>query len=127
MKLLSEEWAAALTTALNEDDGFRGAAQGRSDVIAYRVSTPGEDEVVYSLSLNDGEASVKLGEPERKADLTIQLDRETALKMSQGGLKGQQASMTGRVKLDVPLEAMISFGPLLDTRQVVEMQLPVEA
>jgi putative sterol carrier protein len=128
MKLFSEEWAQGLEEALNADPKFQKASRKRTDTLRFRVEGGGGDgsDVVYHLVLNKGETQVKLGDP-GDADATFSMDLDSALKMSQGKLNGQQATMAGKLKADLPMPKLIALAPVLDARQKVEKTLPIEA
>lgn len=97
VKFLSEEWARAVTDALNGSEAFRQAAGTHSARLQQVVSTP-EGEVRYYMKLEDGKAEVALGEIEG-ADATIGQDYATAASISRGEVNLPAAFMTGRLRV----------------------------
>ncbi len=97
-KFLTEEWAAEVTAALNEHDGFKNAI-GNSDLgIQFQTEDGPDGEVNYYLSSRGGKASMSLGELE-SPDVTVKQSYDTASAISQGHMNTQTAFMTGKLKV----------------------------
>ena len=99
VKYLSEEWATAMTDAINSSDDFKSAATGQSAKLQQVVTdTPESEETKYYFSLEGGSATVGLGELEG-AEATISQNYETAVALDKGELNPQQAFMQGKIKV----------------------------
>ena len=97
VKFLSEEWAQAVTDALNSDDAFKSAAQGQSAKIQQIVTKP-DGEVKYYFKVENGQAEVSPGEIDGP-DATLSQDYETAVALAKNELNGTAAYMSGKLKL----------------------------
>jgi putative sterol carrier protein len=94
---LSDEWAKAMTEALNSNDAFKSAAANQSAKINQVVTTP-EGEKKYYFKLEGGQAEVSTGElPD--ADATLSQDYDTAVALAKNELNGTAAYMSGKLKL----------------------------
>ena len=62
VKFLSEEWARAVTDALNSSEEFQQAAANQQVKLQQIVTDPPEGTGKYYFSLNDGRAEIDLGE-----------------------------------------------------------------
>lgn len=98
MKFLTEEWAQAVTDALNGSEAFRQAAGSQATRLQQVVSTP-EGEVKYYLKLEDGKAEVGLGEID-DAEATIGQDYPTAAAISKGEMNLPAAFMSGKLRVN---------------------------
>ncbi|HYY44837.1 MAG TPA: SCP2 sterol-binding domain-containing protein [Actinomycetota bacterium] len=99
VKYLTDEWASAVTEALNSSDEFKKAAAGKSAKLQQVVSdVPDRGEVKYYFNLENGESQVALGElPD--AEATITQNYETATGIDRGELNPQNAFMQGKLKI----------------------------
>ncbi len=98
VKFLTEEWARAMTEALNSSDDFKTAASGQQAKLQQVVTDSPQGEVKYYFTVEGGEAKVALGEmPE--ADATITQNYETATAIDKHELNPQQAFMQGKLKI----------------------------
>jgi putative sterol carrier protein len=97
VKFLSEEWAKAVTDALNSDDAFKSAAQGQNAKIQQIVTKP-DGEVKYFFEVENGQAEVSPGEIEGP-DATLSQDYDTAVALAKNELNGTAAYMSGKLKL----------------------------
>ena len=99
VKFLSEEWAQAMTEALNSSDDFKSAAATQQAKLQQVVTeAPEGGEVKYYFTLEDGNAQVSLGEI-TDADATITQNYETAVAINKQELNAQQAFMQGKLKI----------------------------
>lgn len=99
VRFLSEEWAQAMTEALNASEDFKSAASGQQAKLQQVVTGgPNGDEVKYYFTLDGGSAEVALGELS-DADATITQNYETATAINKQELNAQQAFMQGRLKV----------------------------
>jgi putative sterol carrier protein len=94
---LSEEWAEALKTALNDDEAFRTAA-GSVSARIQQVITQDSGETRYWIVIADGAIDMGLGDLEG-ADATITQSYDTAASLSKGELNAVTAFMTGKIKV----------------------------
>jgi putative sterol carrier protein len=99
VKYLSEEWAGAVTQALNSSDDFKKAATGQQAKLQQVVTdAPDGGEVKFYFKLEDGNAVVALGELV-DAEATISQNYETSVAMDKGELNPQNAFMQGKLKI----------------------------
>lgn len=99
VKFLTEDWLSAVQDTLNADDAFKEAISGVDLSLQFKVTeVPGEEDIDYSLSFENGRAAVAGGELDG-ADATITNDYETAMGISKGDLNTQMAFMTGKLKV----------------------------
>ncbi|MGH2734592.1 MAG: SCP2 sterol-binding domain-containing protein [Actinomycetota bacterium] len=99
VKYLTEEWATAMTDAINSSDDFKSAASGQSAKLQQVVTdTPDGGETKYYFNLEGGSATVGLGELEG-AEATISQNYETSVALDKGELNPQQAFMQGKIKV----------------------------
>ncbi len=97
-KFLSEEWAAEVTAALNDHEGWKNAI-GTADLgIQFQTEDSPEGEVNYYLSAKGGNATMSLGELQ-SPDVTVKQSYDTASAISQGQMNTQTAFMTGKLKV----------------------------
>ena len=99
VKFLSEEWAQAMTQALNDSDEFKSAASNQQAKLQQVVTdTPDGGEGKYYFVLDNGSAEVSLGELS-DAEATISQNYETAVAITKSELNAQQAFMQGKLKI----------------------------
>jgi len=98
VKFLSEEWAQAVTEALNSHDGFKSAIGNADLSLQFNVSDGPEGDISYYLKTSGGEAEVALGTLENP-DVTVGQTYDTAAAISRGELNTQTAFMTGKLKV----------------------------
>ena len=99
VRYLSEEWANAVTQALNSSDDFKKAATGQQAKLQQVVTdAPDGGEVKFYFKLEDGNAEVALGEL-ADAEATISQNYETSVAMDKGELNPQNAFMQGKLKI----------------------------
>lgn len=98
VKFLSEEWASAMTEALNSSDEFKSAASGQSVKLQQVVTDAPDGETKYYFTLDGGAVDVSLGElPDAEATLTQ--NYETAVAITKQELNPQNAFMQGKLKI----------------------------
>ena len=99
VKFLSEDWAQAMTEALNSSDEFKKAATGQTVKLQQVITdAPEGGEQKYYFTLEDSTAKVSLGElPEAEATLTQ--NYETAVAITKQELNAQNAFMQGKLKI----------------------------
>jgi putative sterol carrier protein len=113
VKFLTEEWARAVTDALNSNGAWKQAAAGKTVKIQNVVSAP-DGEKRYYLNLQDGDSEVSLGElPD--AEATLSSDYETAAAMSRNELNATAAYMSGKLKIQGDLMRLMQLQGLFNT------------
>lgn len=98
VKFLSEEWAQAVTEALNSHDGFKSAIGNADLSLQFNVTGGPDGDVSYYLKTSGGQAEVALGTRENP-DVTVGQTYDTAAAISRGELNTQTAFMTGKLKV----------------------------
>ena len=113
VKFLTEEWAQAVTDALNSSDEFKAAAGNQAAKLQQVVSDPPEGgEVKYYFNLEGGSAQVGLGELEG-AEATISQTYQTAVALDKQELNPQQAFMQGKVKISGNMMKIMQLQPVI--------------
>jgi probable phosphoglycerate mutase len=97
VKFLSDEWAEALKTELNQSEDFRRAAAGHRATI-QQVITDGEGETHYWITIGDGRIDLGVGDIEGE-DATITQSYDSAAALAKGELSAVTAFMTGKLKI----------------------------
>ena len=97
VRFLSPEWAEALKTELNRDEGFREAAAGQRATL-QQVITTAEGVTHYWITIADGQIDLGGGDVEGE-DATITQSYESAAALARGELSPVTAFMTGRLKI----------------------------
>lgn len=98
VQFLTDEWAQAVTDALNGHPGFK-SSMGSADLsIQFNTTEAPQGDVSYFLETSGGEAQLAIGNLE-DPDVTIDQNYETASAISQGSLNTQTAFMTGKIKV----------------------------
>lgn len=113
VKFLSEEWATAVTEALNASDAFKQAAGSQSAKL-QQVITTSDGEVKYSFNLENGQAEVKVGELDG-AEATITQDYDTAVALAKSELNGTAAYMSGKLKVSGDLMKLMQLQGIFNT------------
>ena len=98
VKFLSEEWASAMTEALNSSEDFKNAASGQQVKLQQVVTDTPDGEKKYYFTLSDGTAEVSLGEI-GDAEATLTQNYETAVAITKQELNAQNAFMQGKLKI----------------------------
>ena len=99
VKFLSEEWATAMTDALNSSEAFQSAASGQAVKLQQVVTdTPDGGETKYYFTLDGGKADVSIGEI-ADAEATLTQTYETAVAITKQELNAQNAFMQGKLKI----------------------------
>ena len=97
IKFLSDEWAQALKTELNQSESFRQAATGQKATI-QQVITSADGETHYWITIADGQIDLGVGDvPSEDATITQSYDAAAAL--ARGELSPVTAFMTGKLKI----------------------------
>ena len=97
VKFLSDEWAAALKSELNQSDAFRQAAAGQKATI-QQVITGADGDTQYWITIADGQIYLGVGDIEGE-DATITQSYDAAAALAKGELSPVTAFMTGKLKI----------------------------
>lgn len=124
IKFLSDEWATAVTEALNASDAFKQAAGTQAVKLQQVVTTP-EGETRYSFKIENGQAEVKVGDIENP-DATLTQDYETAVALSKSELTGTAAYMSGKLKVSGDLMKLMQLQGIFNTLPQAVAGLDVE-
>jgi putative sterol carrier protein len=125
VKFLSDDWARALSDALNDDQAFASAIDGVSLTLGYKVTDAPEGEVEYHMQISDGAAAVRLT-PADAADVSITSGHETAIALQRGELQPQVAFMTGKIKVAGNLALLMMHQGVLSAFGSVGQRVEVE-
>lgn len=98
VKFLTDEWAQAVTDALNSHPGFKSAMGSANLTLQFNTTEAPDGDVSYHMETSGGEAKLALGEAD-DPDVTINQNYDTAVAISKGELNTQTAFMTGKIKV----------------------------
>ncbi len=98
VQFLSDEWAQAVTDALNSHPGFKSSMGSAELTIQFKTTDTPDGEVDYYMNTSGGEAQLGMGETS-DPDVTIAQNYDTATAISKGDLNTQTAFMTGKIKV----------------------------
>lgn len=113
VKYLSDEWAKAVTEAVNANDAFKQQASGKTAKVQNVVTAP-DGEKKYFFKVENGQAEVSAGEiPDAEATLTT--DYETSTALSKGELNGTAAYMSGKLKINGDLMKLMQLQGMFNT------------
>jgi len=97
VRFLSDEWALALKTELNQSETFRQAAAGQKATI-QQVITGADGDTHYWITIGDGLIDLGVGDVEGE-DATITQSYDSAAALAKGDLSPVTAFMTGKLKI----------------------------
>ena len=124
VKYLSEEWASAVTEALNSNDAFQQQAGGKT-VKLQQVVQGADGETKYYFKLEDGKVDVALGElPDAEATLTS--DYETSAQLSRAELNATAAYMSGKLKIQGDLMKLMQLQGMFNAMPAAVKDVEVE-
>jgi putative sterol carrier protein len=124
VKYLSEEWAKAVTEAVNSSDGFKQQAAGKSVKLQYVIATP-DGEVKYFTELKDGQAHVAIGEIDGP-EATLSSDYDTSAALFRNELNATAAYMSGKLKIQGDLMRLMQLQGLVNTIPEATKDIDVE-
>ena len=125
VKFLSEDWARALSDALNGDQAFTSAIDGVDLTLGYKVTDAPGGEVEYHMAITDGAAAVRLT-PADAPDVSITSGHDTAVALQKGDLQPQTAFMTGKIKVAGNLALLMMHQGVLSAFGSVGQRVDVE-
>lgn len=115
VKFLSEEWAQAMSEALNSSDDFKKAAANQQAKLQQVVTdAPDGSDIKYYFKLENGSAEVALGELV-DSEATITQNYETAAAINKQELNAQNAFMTGKLKIQGNMMKLMQLQGVVNT------------
>lgn len=109
IRFLSEEWAVAVTDALNADEEFRHEVRKRQSTVAWHIADRADGNGAYHLTIDRGTAQMRLGEPATPADLNLSASYDDIVLISRGELDGRQAFQSKRLRADARLVGVLKY------------------
>lgn len=109
---LSDEWIEEASAAAASDQGLRASTAGVALRVQQVVTDGINGDVAYVVAIDDGSVFLRAG-TEEACDVTITLDRATAVAMATGALGAQEAFTTGRLLLRGDVAVLLRHGPAL--------------
>lgn len=125
VKFLSQEWAEQISAALNSSAEFRSAATSKKMGLQQVVKDAPEGEIRYYFALEDGDASIALGEL-TNPDATVEQSYETAVAMSRGEIGASQAFMQGKLKISGNMMKLMQLQGVLGAMPAAVKSVPVD-
>ena len=125
VRFLSQEWAEAVTRALNSSEEFTGAAARHNTTVQQVVTGTPAGEKKYYFAIADGVARLGIGEISG-ADATITQTYDTAVAISKRELHPQQAFMQGKLRVHGNLMQLLQLQPVLSALGHAVSTLDVE-
>jgi len=125
VKFLSQEWAEQISAALNTSPEFRSAATSKAMGLQQVVKDAPEGEIRYYFALEDGDASIALGEL-TNPDATVEQSYETAVAMSRGEIGASQAFMQGKLKISGNMMKLMQLQGVLGAMPAAVKSVPVD-
>ena len=126
VKFLTEEWAQAVTDALNANEGFKRAAGSSTARLQQVVTGTPEGEKKYWFTLEGGQAQVGIGDVTGTPDATVTQDYDTAVKLSKNELTGMAAYMSGKLRISGDMMKMMQLQGVLGQLPASLKDLDVE-
>lgn len=115
VKFLSEEWAQAVTDALNSSEDFKRAAGSQTVKLQQVVTdTPDGGEGRYYFNLDNGSAQIALGEIS-DAEATLTQNYETATAIAKEELNPTNAFMQGKLKISGNMMKLMQLQSVFNT------------
>ncbi|HZJ52345.1 MAG TPA: SCP2 sterol-binding domain-containing protein [Actinomycetota bacterium] len=125
VKFLSQEWAEQISAALNSSAEFRSAATSKGMGLQQVVKDAPEGEIRYYFALENGDASIALGEL-TNPDATVEQSYETAVAMSRGEIGASQAFMQGKLKISGNMMKLMQLQDVLGAMPAAVESVPVD-
>jgi putative sterol carrier protein len=118
IRYLSLDWITALTTEVATSDDMREIAGTHRIGVTQVVSDGPEGDVIYHLSVGDGQASFGAG-PAEPEDVKMEQDWETAVAVATGELNAQEAFIGGRIRLFGDQQKLLDSQPVFGALDAV--------
>lgn len=118
IRYLSLDWITALTTEVGASDHMREIAETHRIGVTQVVSDGPEGDVIYHLSVGDGQASFGAG-PAEPEDVKMEQDWDTAVAVATGELNAQEAFIGGRIRLYGDQQKLLDSQPVFGALDAV--------
>lgn len=118
IRYLSLDWITALTTEVAASDHMREIAETHRIGVTQVVSDGPEGDVIYHLSVGDGQASFGAG-PADPEDVKMEQDWNTAVAVATGELNAQEAFIGGRIRLYGDQQKLLDSQPVFGALDAV--------
>ncbi len=118
MRYLSLDWINAMRAAVEASDHMRDVAKQYTIGATQVVSSGPEGDVTYHVQLRDGDASVGPG-PADPEDVKMEQDWDTAVAVATGDLNGQEAFVSGRIRLFGDQQKLLDSQPVFGALDAV--------
>jgi putative sterol carrier protein len=118
IRYLSLDWITALTTEVAASDHMREIAETHRIGVTQVVSDGPEGDVIYHLSVGDGQASFGAG-PAEPEDVKMEQDWDTAVAVATGELNAQEAFIGGRIRLYGDQQKLLDSQPVFGALDAV--------
>jgi putative sterol carrier protein len=124
VKFLSDEWADALKTELNQSEEFRRAASGQQATI-QQVITSADGDTKYWITIADGQIDLGTGDVSDQ-DATITQSYDSAAALARGELNPVTAFMTGKLKITGNMGMILGLQGVLSQLPAAMAKIDVE-
>ena len=118
IRYLSLDWINALSDEVTASDNMREIAESHSIGVTQVVSDGPEGDVIYHLSVGDGDASFGAG-PADPEDVKMEQDWDTAVAVATGELNAQEAFISGRIRLFGDQQKLLDSQPVFGALDAV--------
>ncbi len=118
IRYLSLDWITELTTEVGASDRMREIAETHRIGVTQVVSDGPEGDVIYHLSVGDGQASFGAG-PAEPEDVKMEQDWDTAVAVATGELNAQEAFIGGRIRLYGDQQKLLDSQPVFGALDAV--------
>jgi putative sterol carrier protein len=125
VRFLSEEWAKAVEEALNSNDAFKSAAGAQKAKVQQVITAP-DGEKRYWFKLDNGQATLGMGDSPDAVDATITQDYDTAVALSKNELTGTAAYMSGKLRVSGDLMKLMQLQGALGQMPAALKDIDVE-
>ena len=118
IRYLSLDWINALSDEVTASANMREIAESHSIGVTQVVSDGPEGDVIYHLSVGDGDASFGAG-PADPEDVKMEQDWVTAVAVATGELNAQEAFISGRIRLFGDQQKLLDSQPVFGALDAV--------
>ncbi|MFN2488931.1 MAG: SCP2 sterol-binding domain-containing protein [Actinomycetota bacterium] len=125
VRFLSQEWAQAVTEALNSSSEFSDAAARHPAKLQQVVTDTPAGETKYYFAIDEGAAQMGIGEIEG-AEATITQSYDTAVAISKREIHPQQAFMQGKLRVTGNIMKLLQMQSVLSALSHAVASLEVE-
>jgi putative sterol carrier protein len=118
LRYLSLDWINALADEVTASASMREIAESHRIGVTQVVSDGPEGDVIYHLSVGDGDASFGAG-PADPEDVKMEQDWDTAVAVATGELNAQEAFISGRIRLFGDQQKLLDAQPVFGALDAV--------